>query len=54
MSSDRARDALTLLRDPSFARLAAARLVSTFGTAMTPIALPFAVLEDLQGDAAQV
>ena len=54
MSAGRAREALTLLRDPSFARLAAARLVSTFGTAMTPIALPFAVLEDLGGDAEQV
>jgi MFS family permease len=54
MPSARPRDALTLLRDPSFARLAVARLVSTFGTAMTPIALPFAVLEDLGGDAEQV
>ncbi len=40
---------LTLLRDPAFARVFAARSVSAFGTAMTPVALPFAVLEDLEG-----
>jgi len=40
---------LALLRDPSFARVFAARLVSAFGTGMTPVALPFAVLEDLGG-----
>ena len=37
------------MRDPSFARVFAARLISAFGTAMTPVALPFAVLEDLGG-----
>jgi MFS family permease len=45
---------LALLRDPSFARLFAARLVSAFGTGMTPVALPFAVLEDLAGTPRQV
>jgi len=45
---------LTLLRDPSFARVFAARLVSAFGTAMTPVALPFAVLEDLGGTPSEV
>jgi MFS family permease len=54
MSAGNPRDALSLLRDPSFARLAGARLVSTFGSAMTPIALPFAVLDDLRGNAQQV
>jgi len=48
------RDGLSLLREPRFARLFAARLVSAFGTAMAPIALPFAVLEDLGGDASDV
>ncbi len=43
------RDGLDLLREPGFARLFAARLISAFGTAMTPIALPFAVLDDLGG-----
>ncbi|MGH7287177.1 MAG: MFS transporter [Myxococcota bacterium] len=38
-----------MLRDPVFARVFSARLVSAFGTAMTPVALPFAVLEDLSG-----
>jgi predicted MFS family arabinose efflux permease len=45
---------LAPLRDPSFARLFAARLVSAFGTAMTPVALPFAVLEDLGGSPREV
>ncbi len=48
------RDGLALLRDPGFARLFAARLISAFGSAMTPIALPFAVLEDLGGRPSQV
>src|SRR5512145_2952043 len=48
------RDGLTLLRERDFARLFAARMVSAFGSAMTPIALPFAVLEDLNGDAGDV
>lgn len=45
---------LAPLRDPSFARLFAARLISAFGTAMTPVALPFAVLEDLGGTPREV
>lgn len=45
---------LALLRDPSFARVFAARSVSAFGTAMAPVALPFAVLEDLDGTPGQV
>jgi MFS family permease len=45
---------LALLRDPSFARLFTARLVSAFGTAMTPVALPFAVLEDVGGSGRHV
>jgi predicted MFS family arabinose efflux permease len=45
---------LAPLRDPGFARVFAARLVSAFGTAMTPVALPFAVLEDLSGTPRQV
>jgi MFS family permease len=48
------RDGLALLRERDFARLFAARLVSAFGSAMTPIALPFAVLDDLRGDASEV
>ncbi len=48
------RDGLSLLRERDFARLFAARLVSAFGSAMAPIALPFAVLEDLGGDAGDV
>lgn len=47
-------EALALLREPGFARLFAARLVSAFGTAMAPIALPFAVLEDLGGEPGDV
>lgn len=39
------RAGLSLLRDPDFARLFFARLVSSFGTAMVFVALPFAVLE---------
>jgi predicted MFS family arabinose efflux permease len=45
---------LALLRDPSLARVFAARSVSAFGTAMTPVALPFAVLQDLQGTPREV
>ena len=45
---------LALLRDPSFARVFAARSISAFGTAMAPVALPFAVLEDLGGGAREV
>ena len=48
------RDGLTLLREPDFARLFTARMISAFGTAMAPIALPFAVLDDLNGDAGGV
>ena len=46
--------ALVPLRNPNFARLFAARLISTFGTPMAPVALPFAVLEDLHGSARDV
>jgi len=42
------------LRDPNFARVFAARLISAFGTPMAPVALPFAVLEDLHGSARDV
>jgi len=49
-----ASEVLDLLRDPGFARLFAARLVSAFGSAMAPIALPFAVLDDLGGTAGDV
>ena len=45
---------LALLRDPSFARVFAARSISTFGTSMAPVALPFAVLEDLGGSPGDV
>jgi predicted MFS family arabinose efflux permease len=45
---------LALLRDPSLARVFAARSVSAFGTAMTPVALPFAVLQDLDGTPREV
>ena len=48
------REGLALLREPGFARLFAARLVSAFGSAMAPIALPFAVLEDLGGEPSDV
>ena len=54
MSTPGWRDGLSLLRERDFARLFAARLVTAFGTAMTPIALPFAVLVDLGGDASDV
>jgi len=37
--------AAELLRDPNVARLAAARFISTFGTAMAPVAMAFGVLE---------
>jgi MFS family permease len=40
---------LALLRAPSFARVFAARSISAFGTGMAPVAVPFAVLEDLAG-----
>ena len=42
-----------LLRDPNLARLFGARLVSTFGSAMAPIAIAFGVLE-LTGSAGPV
>src|SRR5258705_4400953 len=42
------------LRDPNFARVFAARLISAFGSPMAPVALPFAVLEDLHGSARDV
>jgi predicted MFS family arabinose efflux permease len=45
---------LAPLRDPGFARVFSARLISAFGTAMTPVALPFAVLEDLGGTPREV
>jgi MFS family permease len=48
------RQGLGLLRDGGFARLFAARLISAFGSAMTPIALPIAVLEDLDGSSSQL
>lgn len=48
------REGLALLREPGFARLFAARLTSAFGSAMAPIALPFAVLDDLGGAAGDV
>ncbi|HTO55308.1 MAG TPA: MFS transporter [Myxococcota bacterium] len=44
----------SLLREPNFARVFAARLISAFGTPMGPVALPFAVLEDLHGTARDV
>lgn len=47
------RGGLGLLRSPNFARLFGARLVSTFGSAMAPIAIAFGVL-DLTGSAGQV
>ena len=43
-----------LLREANFARVFAARLISAFGTPMGPVALPFAVLEDLHGSARDV
>lgn len=54
MSTPAWREGLSLLREPGFARLFAGRLVSAFGSAMTPIALPFAVLDDLGGSAGDV
>jgi MFS family permease len=45
--------AADLLRDPNVARLAAARFVSTFGTAMAPVAMAFGVL-DLTGSPSMV
>jgi predicted MFS family arabinose efflux permease len=45
---------LALLRDPSFARVFAARSISAFGTGMAPVAVPFAVLEDLGGTPREV
>jgi MFS family permease len=46
--------ALAPLRNRNFARLFAARLISAFGTPMAPVALPFAVLDDLHGSARDV
>jgi len=54
MSNPGWRDGLSLLREAGFRRLFAARLISMFGSAMTPIALPFAVLDDLAGTPSQV
>jgi MFS family permease len=54
MSNPSWREGLSLLREAGFRRLFAARLISMFGSAMTPIALPFAVLDDLAGKASQV
>jgi MFS family permease len=54
MSAPTWRDGRALLREPGFARLFSARMISAFGSAMTPIALPFAVLEDLNGRPSQV
>ena len=54
MSAPGWREGLSLLRERDFARLFAGRLVTAFGSAMTPIALPFAVLDDLHGDAGDV
>jgi MFS family permease len=48
------RDGLALHRDGDFARLFTARLISAFGSAMAPIALPFAVLDDLGGRPTEV
>jgi MFS family permease len=39
------RAGLEQLREPEFARLFAARLISAFGTAMAPVAMAFGVLE---------
>lgn len=46
-------EGIAQLRDPSFARLFAARFVSAFGTAMAPVAMAFGVLE-LTGSASKV
>ena len=54
MSTPVWRDGLSLLRERGFARLFAGRMVSAFGSAMNPIALPFAVLDDLGGGAGDV
>ncbi len=48
------RAGFALLRERGFSRLFAGRLISAFGTAMTPVALPFAVLDDLGGGASRV
>jgi MFS family permease len=45
--------AADLLPDPNVARLAAARFISTFGTAMAPVAMAFGVL-DLTGSPSMV
>ncbi|MDD9872747.1 MAG: MFS transporter [Deltaproteobacteria bacterium] len=47
------RAGFALLAEPNFRRLFAARFISAFGTAMTPVALPFAVL-DLTGRAGDI
>jgi MFS family permease len=54
MSAPSWRDGVALLGERDTARLFSARLISAFGSAMTPIALPFAVLEDLRGTPSQV
>jgi MFS family permease len=48
------RAGAALLHDGAFARLFAARLISAFGSAMTPVALPFAVLDDLRGGSSEL
>lgn len=45
MSAPGFRPGLKLLREPDFARLFAARMVSAFGSSMAPIAVAFGVLE---------
>ena len=54
MSKPSWREGLELLREPDFARVFAARLISAFGSAMAPVALPFAVLDDLGGEPSDV
>jgi len=48
------REPVSLRRNPAFTRLFCARLISAVGTGMAPIALPFAILDDLGGGAGQV
>lgn len=45
MSAPGFRPGLQLLREPDFARLFSARMISAFGSAMAPIAVAFGVLE---------
>jgi predicted MFS family arabinose efflux permease len=48
------RTGTSLLHDTGFARLFTARMVTAFGSAMTPVALPFVILDDLNGDGSDV